>query len=257
MLLCIVSVFGQQRIVGGHDATLGQFVHQGFARDYARNYLCGAWIQSEKWAIAPAYYMNGRSISNTYVVFGTVTVDQGGHEYSLSEIVVHPNFNVYTLESNLALLHIEDYIIFYPYVHPVPLGNEFTRGGVIVTMAGWAQGEVSRIGEGIILLKLIGLIYFQNEMQHISTRTLTTAECQARHPPEYQARITDHVICVDTQEGYGACLSSAGSALIAGDAIIGSMSWGINCTEGGYPDVYSRISYYYPWIRSVITTHVD
>lgn len=88
-------------------------------------------------------------------------------------------------------------------------------------------------------------------MQYLTTRTLTNEECQVRHEPEVRERITERVICVETVEGFGGCLSSAGSALASGDIIVGSLSFGIECTTGGYPDVYLRMSYYIPWIYSV------
>lgn len=57
---------------------------------------------------------------------------------------------------------------------------------------------------------------------------------------------------MDSFEGMGGCQSTAGSALFAGAAIIGSFSWGVDCTEGSYPDVYIRMSYYKGWINSVV-----
>lgn len=89
-------------------------------------------------------------------------------------------------------------------------------------------------------------------MRYVSMRTLTNVECQSRLPVENRDRITERVICVDTVEGHGGCLSTAGSALVSGEAIIGSFSWGTECTEGGLPDVYIRTSYYNPWINSVV-----
>lgn len=89
-------------------------------------------------------------------------------------------------------------------------------------------------------------------MHYFTQRTLTNTECQARHAPEERARITERVICVDTSEGEGGCQSSAGNALVAGGQLIGSFSWGIDCTQGAFPDVYVRISYYQSWLHSVI-----
>lgn len=131
------------RVVGGTDAILGQFVHQGFVQNYARNYVCGVWIHSWRWAIAPAYYMTGRSPADTFAVFGTVSTVSGGTQYPITQITVHPNFNANTLDNNIALLYIENTIDWYPYVHPIPLATEITGGGVVATMAGWSRNDVS------------------------------------------------------------------------------------------------------------------
>lgn len=142
LVLCAVVATAMSEATGSSDAILGQFVHQGFIQDSYGAHVCGVWIHSKRWAIAPAYYMQGRSLWNTFAVFGTVLNNQGGFQYPIAEIRTHPNFNANTLDNNLALLYIEDGIDWYPYVHPIPLGTEYTRGGVIATVAGWTGDEV-------------------------------------------------------------------------------------------------------------------
>lgn len=145
LVAAVVAIPTQSgRVVGGNEVILGQFVHQGFVRDVSRNYVCGVWIHSKRWAIAPAYYMAGRSTWNTTAVFGTVSSSAEGMPYPVAEITVHPNFNVNTLDNNIALLFIEDGIDWYPYVHPIPLATEVTVGGVIATLAGWSRNTVSK-----------------------------------------------------------------------------------------------------------------
>lgn len=92
-------------------------------------------------------------------------------------------------------------------------------------------------------------------MQYVSQRTMTNEDCQMRHAPENRDRITERVICVDNTHNVGGCFShtgAGGSALISGGFVIGSLSWGVNCTEDHYPDVYTRVSYYQSWIYSVV-----
>ncbi|ODM94911.1 Plasma kallikrein [Orchesella cincta] len=37
--------------------------------------------------------------------------------------------------------------------------------------------------------------------------------------------------------------------------LVGITSFGSGCSRGGFPDVYSRITYYLPWIRGKIRAH--
>lgn len=256
LVLCAVLASTSAIATGANDVILGQFVHQGLVHDSYHVPVCGLWIHSLRWAIAPAYYMQGRALWNTLAVFGTVSIHQGDH-YPVSAIHTHPNFNANTLDNNLAILHIEDGIFWRPWVHPIPLATEVTRGGVMATVAGWTGGEVSA-GE-LKLFRWLSMtsLLFQTQMQYVTQRTLTNEECQARHAPEHRDRITERVICLDNSENVGGCFShtgAAGSALVSGQFIIGTLSWGDNCTETHYPDVYTRISYYQPWLYSVIGT---
>lgn len=129
-------------IVGGQDAAIGQFVHQGFIQSYNRDYVCGGWIHSYKWVVAPAYYMYERSIADTFVVLGSVSTTSGGIQYPVDQKYIHPNYNYNTLDNNIALLYIEGGLQWFPHVHPVPLSAEYTRGNVIASVAGWARNQV-------------------------------------------------------------------------------------------------------------------
>lgn len=142
-LSCLVLCAAVNGFVGGEDVILGQIVHQGYIRHYDGSYVCGVWIHSRRWHIAPAYYMQGRNVMDTSIVYGTVSVDGTGDVYPVTEIFVHPNFNLNTLDNNIALLNIDDGVYWRPYVHPIPIGSGFTRGNVIATVAGWSRNEVN------------------------------------------------------------------------------------------------------------------
>jgi hypothetical protein len=61
-----------------------------------------------------------------------------------------------------------------------------------------------------------------NNLQQLSTRTLTNADCRSRHTTTNAAFVFDHKICTFTQAGQGICQGDSGGPLVAGNAVIGT-----------------------------------
>lgn len=146
LILCAVAAVAvgsplekQSRIVGGNTAAVGQFPHQASVRDFDNVHLCGGWIHTSRWIVSSGHVLSGRTIANTQVVAGTNSLSEGGFEYQLSRVIVHPNFNEYNLDNNLALLETLFDIDFYPTVQPIPLATFDITGTTTAVVAGWGQ----------------------------------------------------------------------------------------------------------------------
>lgn len=228
----------QGRIVGGNTAADSQFPHQASVRNFENEYLCGGWMHSVKWIVSVASCTTGRTIADTMIVVGTNSLSVGGQEYELSRIINHPDFRMEDRENNLSLLEILYEIDLYINVRPIPMATETLQGTTTGIVAGW--GLVQTGGN------------FSDTLQWVSQATLTNEECRARHTVVIREYINDHMICTNNVEGTGMCQGDAGSALIAGGRVIGTVSWGYGECGSGYPDVYTRVSYYAPWINGIV-----
>lgn len=231
----------QGRIVGGHAAAEGQFPHQVSVRNFDNLHLCGGWIHTARWIITAGHVLAERTISNTQVVVGTNSLSTGGFEYQLSRIIVHPNFNAYNLDNNLALLETIFEIDFYTNVRPIPLATTEITGTTTAVVAGWGHN----INDG----------QFTDGMHWIYVSTITNEECRSRHTIVNREYVKDRMICTDNAPGVGMCVGDAGNALIAGGFVIGAVSWGYSGCGAGYPDVYTRISSQVPWINGIVNAN--
>lgn len=89
--------------------------------------------------------------------------------------------------------------------------------------------------------------------QFVEMQAISNADCRRAYAndPRYAVRIFDSNICFQNPIGRGMCRGDAGGSIVVDQISIGIASWvGSDCAIGN-PDVYSRTSNYYFWIRNV------
>lgn len=79
--------------------------------------------------------------------------------------------------------------------------------------------------------------------------TLNNEDCLERYIDSGEDFVTNSSICALLAKGQGVCFGDSGSPLVARGKLIGIVSWGIPCAMG-FPDVYTRISFFLDWILS-------
>lgn len=231
----------ESRIIGGIAAAGSQFPHKASVRTFENAHLCGGFINTVKWIISSASCTSQRTIANTMVVVGTNSLTEGGYEYELSRIIPHPQFSAAALNHNIALLEILYEIDLYPSVLPFPIATDTPvtarRTGIV---AGWGANETDGA--------------FTEDLQWISVITLPNAECRDRFGVVEREYIVDSKICIDNVEGVGMCTGDSGNALVSGNQVIGIASWGFGGCGSGFPNVFTRLSYYAAWINGIINS---
>lgn len=70
------------------------------------------------------------------------------------------------------------------------------------------------------------------------------------------SHLSTPVFCVsgDLEGNVDSCQGDSGGPLVCKDAsgvsyVWGIVSWGENCGEAGFPGVYTKVAYYFEWIR--------
>ena len=60
--------------------------------------------------------------------------------------------------------------------------------------------------------------------------------------------VTEKNICTFTRAGEGMCMGDSGGPLVVNGLQEGIASWVVPCAVG-YPDAFTRVSYFREWIR--------
>ncbi|CAL8130618.1 unnamed protein product [Orchesella dallaii] len=171
----------------------------------------------------------------------------------VSRVFVHERFRDF--DNDIALVKLSRPIQWSPTVSPVCLPNDdvqtlsFNMTGLKCVATGW--GMESSKGR------------LSSKMQQVWVHITSQEKCDQIYQRHYHIGIRNFHICAGPQDEKthkGTCVGDSGGPLMCNlrDGrwhLVGITSFGSGCSRGGFPDVYSRITYYLPWIRGKIRAH--
>ncbi|KAI4459271.1 transmembrane protease serine [Holotrichia oblita] len=168
-------------------------------------------------------------------------------ERAVSRKIVHPKYNFFTYEYDLALVQLDKALDFAPHISPICLpASDDLLIGENATVTGWG-----RLSEGGSLPTVL---------QEVHVPIVSNENCKSmflkagRH--EY---IPDIFLCAGYEKGgQDSCQGDSGGPLqVRGKDgryfLAGIISWGIGCAEANLPGVCTRISKFVPWILKNVT----
>ncbi|XP_057198095.1 tryptase beta-2-like [Triplophysa rosa] len=163
----------------------------------------------------------------------------------VSQVYIHPSYNSFTKDNNIALVQLSSTVNFTDYIRPVCLAgaNSSIAAGTKSWVTGW----------GTLVDKSDELVQLQQVPAPIVNDSVCHASC-------YKV-ITDNMICAGEllRTEADACQGDSGGPLVSkkGSQWIqsGIVSFGEGCGEPLCPGVYTRVSKYHSWIRSYTTGH--
>ena len=102
---CSTNSATVSRIVGGENASSSTW---GWAvsLNIEDIYLCGGSIISSSWVVTAAHCAAGFTASEYTIYAGSLIRWSGTQNRSVSQIIVHPDYNPYTYENDIALLQL-------------------------------------------------------------------------------------------------------------------------------------------------------
>jgi secreted trypsin-like serine protease len=136
----------QARIVGGRNTFYGEVPWQVLLKESKLFGLvtyrkCGGALISDKWLVTAAHCQAG--------LFGSLDVLIGGYNLGSNDsnsrairskrVIMHPKFNRFTFDNDIALIELDDRVKFDDYVQPICLpdkGDQFVPG-TIASVSGW------------------------------------------------------------------------------------------------------------------------
>lgn len=252
------AMYPQTKVVGGKNAAFGAWPWQVSVRKvsffgFSSTHRCGGAVISSEWIATAGHCVEDLALQSIRIRvgeydFGSVSEPFPYIERAARRKVVHPNYNFYTYENDLALVQLDQPIQFPPHVAPICLPpDNIDLLGRNATVTGWG-----RLNEGGTLPTIL---------QEVRVPIVSNDKCKdmflSAGRPEY---IPDIFLCAGYEEGgRDSCQGDSGGPLqVRGDDgkwfLAGIISWGIGCAEQNLPGVCTRISRFKLWIQSTMNS---
>lgn len=236
-------------IVGGEEATPGEFPWQAFLR--IGSYICGGSLIAPQWVMTAAHCVERDDEPGQPVSPSTVTVYLGKHNIrqaetsqqtkSVAQVIIHPNYDPNRSDNDIALLRLSSAATLNSRVATIPLlvspgDDPLTAPGIQATVTGWGTTSEN------------GLV--SDTLQKVSVPIVSNAACSQA----LSYAITQNMICAGYDDGgKDACQGDSGGPLIVpnGDGgwkQTGIVSFGFGCARPELYGVYTRVSRYIDWI---------
>jgi len=256
----IVRAVGQ-RIVGGRDASEGQFPWQ--AQLHAKNtagevrLACGGTLISERVIVTAAHCVKASNIADYKVFLGKVkststssTRECAEQEFRVEKVDIHPDYSTTTLQNDIALIWIKSIygqgVRYTDYVQPACLPDPHSnveakyRAGTLGSVSGWGYTEEK---SSIVSEKL----------QFVKVPVVDFAQCRKSYAKTIG--LDERVQFCAAGDGKDACAGDSGGPFTvkvggAKTYLAGVVSFGLGCARKTYPGVYTKVSTFVPWIRS-------
>lgn len=254
----VAAVYPQTKVVGGKNAAFGAWPWQVSVRKvsffgFSSTHRCGGAVISSEWIATAGHCVEDLALQSIRIRVGEYDFSSVSEPYPYIERaarrkVVHPKYNFYTYENDLALVQLDQPIQFPPHVAPICLPpDNIDLLGRNATVTGWG-----RLNEGGTLPTIL---------QEVRVPIVSNDKCKdmflSAGRPEY---IPDIFLCAGYEEGgRDSCQGDSGGPLqVKGDDgkwfLAGIISWGIGCAEQNLPGVCTRISRFKLWIQSTMSS---
>ena len=250
------AVPATSRIVGGEPAQPSEIPWQVALWDMEFDswWGCGGSVIAPEWVLTAAHCV-------TEFTGGVLSADligasvgrhliQGdeGTTIAASEVVVNQGFDYATYSNDIALLRLEQPVVFSDTVLPIALADSSNSAlysaGTPSLVSGWGSRQYDAPD-------------FPDELYKVTVPVVDRATCDqnyqdnASYPP---GSIDETMVCAGLPEGgKDSCYGDDGGPMAAQTADgrwvqIGIVSWGQGCAAPGLPGVYSNVAALLPWV---------
>ncbi|XP_077286382.1 chymotrypsin-2-like [Arctopsyche grandis] len=249
MFLAVILVLGvlggssgnaiNSRIIGGTPET-SPVRHVVSVQNLELKHLCGGTIVNTQWVLTSATCAKTPGIR--YVSAGITSLNTYDAVLHVNKIILHPDFIPEDELNDIALLKTLQHFVFSIRIAPADFPIYDLGSGYTMSVSGW--GVTSKTSDT-----------FSISLRSITLRSLSNEECRLDIEPKRE--IYDLQICGIRSAGKGVCTGDTGNGLVFSGSIhgiVGKTANRENCASG-YPEVFTRVNAFMPWIDRVISNN--
>ncbi|XP_068590082.1 ovochymase-1 isoform X2 [Cebidichthys violaceus] len=237
----------ESRIIGGQEAWANSWPWQ-VSLGFASMSACGGAIIAPTWVVSAAHCFKRYNKASFWTVLAGKHDLDNPHEprqqaVGVSMISNHPAYNTRTKESDLALLKLQQPLVFNQFVRPIDIWLSPLTPLRKCTVTGW--GSTRENGPRV------------NRLQEVNVTILSPEACDRY----YRGRMRPSMFCAGNHSGGAdACQGDSGGPLTCFTGsryeLAGLVSWGVGCGRAKRPGVYTKIQQHTLWISDIMNQHI-
>uniref|UniRef100_A0A3P8S820 Zgc:100868 n=1 Tax=Amphiprion percula TaxID=161767 RepID=A0A3P8S820_AMPPE len=209
-----------------------------------------SWRVSVLWRIPHEQPVGAECLRSAIVYVGRQS-QQGSNpnevSRTVSQIIIHPNYDSSTLNNDIALLRLSSSVTFSTYIAPVCLAasDSTFHAGVNTWVTGWGT-----IASGVSNP-------FPQNLMEVQVPIVGGRQCNCSYGV---GQITENMLCAGLPEGgKDSCQGDSGGPLVIKQGnrwiLSGVVSFGNGCALARFPGVYTKVSRYQTWINEQIISN--
>uniref|UniRef100_A0A3B1J8Q5 trypsin n=1 Tax=Astyanax mexicanus TaxID=7994 RepID=A0A3B1J8Q5_ASTMX len=240
LLLMIMAyiAFEDDKIVGGYECTpYSQPWQVSLNVGY---HFCGGSLVNENWVVSAAHCYQSR----IEVRLGehNIQVNEGTEQFvDSSRVIRNPNYNSWTLDSDIMLVKLSQPANLNSYVKPVSLPKSCAAAGTMCLVSGWGNTMSSSEYSAD-----------RNKLQCLDIPIISTTDCENSYP----GMITNTMFCAGYLEGgKDSCQGDSGGPVVCNGELQGVVSWGYGCAEKNHPGVYAKVCMFSTWLADTMASN--
>lgn len=228
------------RIIGGEKAPDGSVPYQVSLQAFGYH-QCGGAIIHKRFVLSAAHCFQYKNAKDISIVTGTNKFNKPGKTYYAENVIIHPMYNNPNADHNdIALVRLNDSIVWDAKTRPVKLPYKELQNGDPVLLSGW--GSTEAWGNTPVDLQKVMLSYLSHN------------DCESKLNKEPSFGV-GHV-CTSSKKGQGACHGDSGGPIVDKEGcLVAVVNWGYPCALGK-PDVYASCYYFLDWITTEINKNI-
>ncbi|XP_067123352.1 transmembrane protease serine 9-like [Centruroides vittatus] len=247
------------KIVGGLPARPGEWPWQVSVQlthpQYGKiGHWCGGVLVDKRWVLTAAHCIINNLFALPQPVFWKIRLGDyhlkktEGTESTIAVSDVYYNRWYLGYQNDLALMRLSEPAKIDYYVRPICLPtSEDGFEDMTCTATGWGKADFNRTGS--------------STLQKVSVKVMENSICLNAYMKNFNISILPSHLCAgDLAGGKGTCLGDSGGPLqcLIKDKwyLAGLTSFGSGCAKPGFPDVYTKVTYFVDWIKHIQHTHI-